>query len=778
MRNGRFATINIVGLSLGLTVALIIYLFIRSETSYDRFHVDAAVTYRVVRQSQVSGMPYNIGVTSAPFAEALRLDYGNKIQDVCRTLPFRGLVTYGDQSFMEQRLLVADSGFFSFFSYSLIKGSPLHVLSNANGIVVSETFAKKYFGDRDPIGMALRIDDTYDVEVTGIMALPPNTHLQFDAVMPYSMIAHEPWTREWWNNSFYTYVKVPDSRDASYMNESFPRFMDKYFAEDFVRVGNRIHLKLEPLRDIYFNFDTRYEQNVAHGDRKYTLIFGSIGLLVLLLAAINYVNLSTAQASARSKEVGVRKTFGSSRQNVAVQFLSESFMLCCFSMGLAVLATHTAIPLFNGAFGTNLPKLFDEPSIGIPMIALLCVLTLLAGAYPAFLLSSFRPATAFRNDVTSAPYLFVRRTLVVFQFSVSVCMIISTLFIGRQLRYMQEKDLGFTTGQLALISINNETIQKNGESFRKRLIESTGLSSASFASGHPGGFYDASSVSITGISDPVRMRTLQTDHAFLEAMGLEMVAGRFFSEDFPADSIHSVVLNETAVRQLGMTPDQVIGLRAIRSQFDSVYREVVGVVRDYHFTSLKERIEPLIISCHPRTRNLLVRFADANVPDNVQMIQSIWNEYETGFPLELRLVDDVITHLYNDERVQSRVFAVFAVLSVAIACMGIYGLAAYMSVKRTKEIGIRKVLGASTEQLSVLLMKDIMQLVVMALVVSMPVSFLVLKEWSATFVYTVDLEPLIFIAGAGVLLILALVIAGVNARSVAARNPVLALRNE
>ncbi|HTF18653.1 MAG TPA: ABC transporter permease [Chryseolinea sp.] len=778
LRNSRFAAINIIGLALGLAVAMIIYLYVKTETSYDRFHTDASSIYRVLRQSQLSGMPYNIGVTSAPFADALSEDFAGRIQDVCRALPFRGLVRYADQSLMEDRLLIADSGFFTFFSYPLVKGTPNEVLSGAHSMVVSESFAKKYFGDRDPIGMNLRVDDTYDMHITGVMATSPNTHLQFDAVIPYAVIAHEDWTRDWWSNSFYTYVKVPDQAHAAQLDASFPQFMDKYFGKDFARVGNRTNLKLEPLRDIYFNFDTRYEQNVSHGDRKYMVIFGSIGLLVLLLAAINYINLATAQASARTKEVGVRKTFGSSRQHVAVQFLSESFVLCCFSLALATLVTCTAIPVLNDAFGMNLPPLFSDSSIGISMVAMLCSLTLLAGAYPAFLLSSFRPATAFRIEVTGMRYLLVRKALVVFQFSISVCMIVGTLFIGKQLRFMQQKDLGFKVGRLAVISLNNEEIRKHRESFRHRLVGSAGLTHASFTSGHPGGFYDATTVNFQGIDEAVRMRTLETDYAFLETMGLEMAAGRYFSAQDPSDSIHSVVLNETAVRQLGMTPEQIIGRRAIRAQFDSTYKEVIGVVKDYHFTSLKERIEPLIISCSTRAGNLVVRLSDADMTSVVKDVEAAWNYYNTGYPLEFRFIDDVINRLYRGESVQGRVFALFAALSLAIACMGIYGLAAYMAAKRTKEIGIRKVLGASQVQVSWLLIQEILQLVAIALVLSLPVSYLLLKAWSETFVYVVALSPMIFIAGAGILLAFALAIVGAKAGHVASRNPVLALKNE
>ncbi|MDQ2658645.1 MAG: ABC transporter permease, partial [Bacteroidota bacterium] len=383
-----YTSLNIIGLSTGMASCIVIFLFITHELSYDKFHRDGDRIFRVIRQSQMNGMPYNIGVTSGPFATALKQDYAQRIESVTRALAFDAMVTYKDRSFAEEQLLLADKNFFDFFSFPLRAGDPSSVFENGNSLVISAAVATRYFGSEDPIGKMIRLDDQYDLMVTGVMdESPGNSHLQFDAVGSLNIAEGEDWMEDWWSNSFYTYVKLRSAQDAPFLNASFPAFMEKYFGKDFERVGNKIGLTLEPLRDIYFNFDTRYEEDVAHGDRRYVYVFGTIGCLLLLLAGINYINLATAQSSTRAREVGIRKTLGSAQASVAIRFLSESFILCLFSTVLATGVAQVSIPVFNAQFGTSIPQVFDDPRIFVFLLILVIVLTLAAGAYPSFLLS-------------------------------------------------------------------------------------------------------------------------------------------------------------------------------------------------------------------------------------------------------------------------------------------------------------------------------------------------------------------------------------------------------
>ncbi|HMG90551.1 MAG TPA: ABC transporter permease, partial [Chryseolinea sp.] len=440
-RSRFFTIINIFGLSLGLTCSIIIYLYVEGELSRDAFHDDKDITYRVIRQSSINGAPYDIGITSSPFAGALLEDFSGKIKRVTRATSFNGVIQVDEKSFLEEKLLLADTNFFSFFSFPLIKGNRNSVLDLPNSAVITRELAEKYFGDRDPIGMILRLDQEYDLVVTGVMdSHSSDSHLQFDFVASIALIEKEPWFSDWWNNMFYTYIQVNDKSDVAFFNSRFSGFMDKYFAKDFARVGNRIHLKLEPLTDIYFNNTTRYETNVLHGNRTYVFIFGCLGILLVVLASINYMNLSTALASKRAKEVGIRKTLGSPRSVIALQFLSESFILILISTLVALMTVQLILPLFRQQFDIDLPNLFEILSLWPTLIVCLVLLTFLSGMYPALMMSSFQPVKILKGHVkTDFQFILFRKGLVIFQFAISIFMIIATLLIGQQLKYLQEK---------------------------------------------------------------------------------------------------------------------------------------------------------------------------------------------------------------------------------------------------------------------------------------------------------------------------------------------------
>lgn len=780
LRRRFFAALNIAGLSIGTACCIVIYLFITTELSYDKFHLHGKKIHRVVRQSNINGMPYHIGVTSAPFADALLQDYNGQVKSVTRALAFNSVLRHDTKSYVEERLLLADSNFFEFFSYPLAAGDASTVLSEPNNIVISKSFAEKYFGAEDPVGKTLRMDEEYDLVVTGVLAEPDgNTHLEFDAVGSTAIIANEDWFSDWWANSFYTYVTLEDETDAALLNRTFPDFMDKYFGEDFVRVGNKTGLVLEPLQDIYFNHDTRYETNIKHGDKRYVFIFGSIGILLMLLASINYINLATAQANERAKEVGIRKALGSSQKKVAIQFLSESFILCFIGLLTGICIAQFAIPLFNQTFGLSIPGLFSDKYLLVFLFALLLFITIVSGAYPSFLLASFKPVKILKGEVKgNLQYLLLRKALVVFQFSISAFMLIATLLVGNQLSFMQKMDLGYQPEQLMIVKMNNSAIQRQRISFKQELLRQNHVISGSYTSGYPGGFYDASTVNLQGSDENMRMRTLWCDEDLLNTMDLKLISGRFFSNEYPADSISSVILNETAVRQFGWSPEEAIGKRLIRAQFDSTFKSVVGVVQDYHYTSLKQKIEPLIISHINSSGHLLLKISGSDIPATVASLQKSWDSFGTGFPLEFVFLDDVLSRLYTNEIVQGQIFRIFSVISVLIACLGILGLASYISAQRRKEIGIRKVLGATAGQVSALLMKDLLSLVLIANVIAMAAAYWATLEWSAGFAYKAPLNPLLFVIGSLIVFIVALVIVGLNASKVAVENPTDALRAE
>lgn len=784
LRSKFFTIINIAGLSIGIACSIVIYLYIKHELSFDKFHQDGEHIYRVLRQSQINGMPYDIGVTSGPYREALLTDFANQISDATRALPTNGFMQVEERTFAEDRALFVDKNFFRFFSYPLAEGNPDNVLDNPNSIVISKSLALKYFGEGNPVGKTIRMDNEYDFIVTGVLDdLPANTHLQFDFVGSLEIVEGETWFQDWWSNSLYTYVKVPNKNAVNFLTSSFRSFMDKYFGDDFKRIGNRIDLKLEPLTDIYFNNDVRYETNVVHGDKKYVIIFGSIGVLLIVLAAINYTNLATAQASRRAKEVGVRKTLGSSRSTIAIQFIGESFVLCFSSVLIALGIVQAILPSFESTFGIRLEGLFADPYLVVFLLALLLAMTLLAGAYPSFMLASMQPVKVMKGEVRGDwNYLFLRKALVVVQFSISIFMIIATLFIGYQLRYMRNKDLGFDKDQLLVVRINNRVVGEQHQTLKERVLAQAGVAEASFVTGYPGGFYDASTVAVEGREETIRMRTLWTDENFDRTMGVEIAAGRPFSRDIPSDRYDAVMLNETAVRQLGWTAEEAIGNRVMIAQFDSTYKQIVGVVRDYHFTSLREKIEPLIISYGDTgmlgRSNLCVKLSGGEIHDAVAALEKIWNGFGSSFPFEWFFLDERVQQLYAKEGTQSRLFTVFSTISVVIACLGIFGLTSFIATQRRKEIGVRKVLGASSEQVSVLLMKDMMMLVVLSNLFAIPAGYWAISRWLDGFAYRATMQPAIFLYAALIVLGIAMVIVGLRAAWSARENPVNSLRTD
>jgi putative ABC transport system permease protein len=777
-RSRFFTIINIFGLSLGLTCSIIIYLYVEGELSKDSFHHYKDITYRLIRQSSINGAPYDIGITSSPFAAALLEDFRGKIKGVTRATSFNGVIQVGEKTFQEEKLLLADTNFFSFFSFPLIRGMRNSVLDLPNSAVITQELAEKYFGDSDPIGMTVRLDQEHDLVVTGVMDnRARESHLQFDLVSPIALIEKEPWFADWWNNMFYTFIQIDNPSDVGFLNNRFESFMDKYFANDFARVGNRIHLKLEPLTDIYFNNTTRYETNVSHGNRSYVFIFSCFGILLIVLAAINYMNLSTALASKRAKEVGIRKTLGSPRVVIAMQFLFESFVLVLISILVALMTVQLILPLFRQQFDIDLPNLFENSSLWISLIICLFSLTFLSGIYPALLLSSFKPVKVLPGLVKSDfQFILFRKGLVVFQFAISIFMIIATLLIGQQLKYLREKPLGFTQDQVVRIRLNNAPFSLRN-SFREKLLSIRDVQSVSFASGFPGGFFDATTTVVEGSETPVRMRTLWADDEYAKTLQLEMVTGRWFADEFPSDSISSVILNETAVRELGWQPADALGKRIMMAQFDSTFKSIVGVVRDFHFLSLRERVEPLTIAYTGRGI-MLVKVSGLNFNNTISQIQQQWDSFDSAFPMEWSFLESLMNAHYRSESVQAKVFSTFSFVSMFISVLGIFGLTTHLAVQRKKELSIRKILGANVTELSFLLIKDLLTLVVAAGCIAVPLAYWAITQWLENFAFHATPHLGIFLIGSGMVFLFALITAGVKALVTASENPVDNLKTE
>lgn len=779
-RNKFFNFLNVVGLALSISCCLVIYQYVNHQLSYDKFHADKDSIYRVIRQSSINGMPYDIGITSGPYAAALTNDFPHDITATTRTLAIGVLVQYGDKSFIEDNFILADRNFFSFFSFPLTHGDPRQVLSDPTSVVISKNMAIKYFGNEDPINKVIRIDNGYDAIVTGVMdEMPGPTHLRFDIVGSIQLHENADWIKDWWNNNLNTYVRLASPDRASAVQAALPDFMTKYMGKAFEQARNRIELNLEPLDEIYFNNLTRFERGVLHGDEMYVYIFVSVAILLIVLACINYTNLATAQSSARSVEVGIRKALGSGRSTLTLQFLAESFFLCVLSVLLAVIFVGAAGPLINGELGFSIDHFYADSNFWIFSGVLVLMITILAGGYPAIVLSSLKPTSTMRRETAGTfRFLLMRKALVVFQFAISILMITATIVISEQLHFLRNNDLGFDSGNVAIIRLNNETMGRQRSTFKERLLQDPRIQSVSMMSNEPGStMFDASSVQVEGQEDVIRMRTLWADEEFANTLSVNVIAGRFFSPSFPADSSRAVVLNQTAVAQLGWTAEQALGKRVMISQFDSLYKEVVGVVEDFHFISLRDKIEPLVIS-HGGAQVMAVKLNQSNLNQAMTFVDEIWNSFGPGFPMEWSFLDNTLDQQYRQEANQNRIFSFFSTVSLVISCLGILGLTAIIAVRRTKEIGVRKVLGATVFQVCTLLMKDMMVMLVIAAIIVAPVCYVAVTNWLEGFAYRVPFNAWWFILGAVGVFVVALIVAASQGISAARQNPVRALRSE
>ncbi len=780
-KNKTHTVLHITGFSLGILCAILLYFHIRGEMRYDSFHADGEEIYRVLRASDINGDPYDIGVTSGPFAPALEQDYPGQIKSAMRVALRERLVAYEEKIFNEAHFTFVDPHFFEFFSFPLMRGDPATVLEQPHSVVITQAMARKYFGADDPIGKVLEVGNSRSFTVTGVMdEWPDKSHLEMDFVASLEVYAQSDWMAGWWWNSLVTYVRIPSLDEAERVEALFPQFMEKYFGDHFKQSGNLIHLKLEPLAETYFNDATRYDP-VLHGNRKSTYILGIVAIAILLIACFNYLNLAIAASYQRAKEVGIRKVMGSRPSRLVLQFLGESLTVIAIAVSLAIIGSEIALPYFNEFFGLEVQLDWGDPTIWMFFAMVMAGVVMLSGLYPAYLLSSFKPVQALRGKIFSfGRHLWLRKGLVVIQFVISIFMIISTLLISQQLRFVFEKDLGFDQEAVVLVDANNSEIAENEALFKEQLRANPLVQAMASMTGPPGGFHDATSVKITGREDEFRLRTAFVDEGYVETFGMEMVNGRNFSKDFSTDLNQTAILNETAVRELGWTTENAIGKVLRLPMFDSTDRRVIGVVKDYHFASLKDQIEPLVIALSESSWMYGIKLQGGNLQEGLAAVQGIWETLAPNNPFAYEFMDDTMNHLYAQEQKQRRVFSVFAGMSIFLACLGIFGLVFHAALNRKKEFGIRKVLGARPGQILHLISQEFLLMIGIACLVAIPLTWFFMANWLEAFAYRIALGAYwyLFLAGGIMAMVIALGTITLQALRTARANPVESLRYE
>ncbi|SMD36320.1 putative ABC transport system permease protein [Reichenbachiella faecimaris] len=772
--------LNISGYALGMLCVSVLFFYIKGELAYDNFHVNKNEIYRVIRLSEMNGEKYKIGVTSGPFAPHLALDFPIDIKSTLRIYTTEALFEYEDKVFKEDKLLFADPNFFQFFSFPLAVGDPATVLDQPNAIVLTKQAAKKYFGEENPLGKTLILDKEEPFVVAGVMGeWPADSHLDFDFLGSLKYIEDFSFMKGWWNNGLFTYVQVESPLVAEGLNAKFPQFMDKYFVEDFKRSGKRIDIGLEALKDIYFD-RVRYDW-ARHGNREAVILLTGVAMAILFIACFNYLNLAIALSFRRAKEIGMRKVLGGNKLRLVLQFLGESAMVCIIAITLAIGLTEVVLPTFNSLFDLAITTSWYDPLVLIFFAVLILVTILLSGLYPAILLSMLKPLEVFKGQAhLRKNNLWLRKGLVIAQFSISIFMIISTLIIKEQLDFVNNKSLGFDREAIVMVDFDNDEIGEHRDVFRERLLQSSKIKTATSMSGEPGGYHDATTVDFLGDVEDIRMRTAFVDENYLSTFNIELATGRDFSNEYRLDDAHAALVNEKALQDLGLSADEALGVRFRIPMWDTLEHVVVGVTKDYHFNSLREEIEPLMIVPGHYHRRMGIRLDANHLFEGLREVEEIYADLAPSYPISYEFMDDSLERLYAEEKQQSQIFQMFSGVSIFLACLGIFGLVSFVVERRRKEFGIRKALGASVVSLLQIISKEFVGMIGVASLISIPLAWYAIQRWLENFAYRIDLVDFwgIFLIGAVLALLLALVTIFMRSLGTANANPTESLRYE
>ncbi|MEP6949354.1 MAG: ABC transporter permease [Ginsengibacter sp.] len=779
MKNKIFSFINILGLTIGITVCMMIFLFIMNEYSVDSFHKQEKNIYRVMRGFDDNGSIKMVSYLSGPYAPAFLNDFKGEIVKAVRVNPTDGLVKIGDRSFHEKKMYDVDDDFFSLFSFPLIRGNASTVLKDPSSIVLTETTAKKYFGSIDnAMGKVVKLNKELNLKVTGIAKdVPSNSHLDFDLVVPISNYSNKDYFKVWINNGMFTYVLLGPHVSEAQVESRLPQFMQKYMGADMKKYGFHFTLSLTPLSGIYFE-DAAFD-NVKHGSKTVVYIFLSIAILILLIACINFMNLSTIRAVERSKEVGLRKVMGALRNHLVWQFIGESILLTIISCVLSVGLLFLFMPMYNQLLGYTLAVSWNAWPVYLFLLGVIIVVGFLAGSYPAFFLSAFSPIEALKGKLKLGKRgSFFRQVLVVVQFGISVLLIIGTIIIMSQMRFMKNKQLGYTKEQTVIVPIDNNDIYNNQNTFKTDLQNESNVASVSMMSGEPGGFFDLHMFDVEGHNEKWRSRTEFADFQFVKTLGLKIIAGRDFSPDHPTDTTDAVLINRTAAANLAWTPDQAVGKWIQNTVRDNKKRTVIGVIDDFNFLSLKENMDALVISPAMDRRVTLIKLKPGNIEAALALIKKDYNRAAPVYPFEFTFLDEKFNELYKTDIRQQTILGIFSGLAIFIACLGLFGLASFTAAKRIKEIGVRKVLGSSIKGIVLLLSKDMLQPVLIATTIAIPVGYYTMNKWLQNFAYRTPLHWWIFVLAALITFGIALLTISFKAVKAAIANPAESLRSE
>jgi len=787
-----FSFINITGLAIGMACCIVMVLYIHSELSFDTFHEHADRIYALGVQSEREGYEFRGTASNATAAEVLQNEYPEVDEAVRYGYKPETSFTYEGKRFTMDSVQYADENVFKVFTWPMIKGDPNSALSAPHTIVITEKIAGQCFGEVDPIGKILKFSEEESFVVTGVVKdVPDNSWIDFDALCSFKTLytreALERILTDWLSHNFYTYLLLKAGVQAGDLEKKFPALLERFAGDDMRERGATESLFLHPLRQLYLNppWTTR-------GPVFYVYIFSVVAVLILFIACFNFMNLSTARSATRAHEVGMRKVLGASRKSLISQFFSESLFFSFVSLVLAVTLVQMILPAINSLTGRTLSlNMIELPWLIPGFIVLTLFVGLAAGSYPAFLLSRFIPVKVLRGSLSSfKSNIKLRRGLVVMQFVISIALVICTVIIVRQLFFLQNMNAGFDRENVVLIPAQDDAIRKSREVIKEEFKKNPNIISVSASSTFPGGGYPNNMKIPQGYaeSEAVLMDEINADHDFLPTMGIELVAGRNFSKEFGTDEMNSVIINETAVKQFGW--DNPLG-KTIKSfdprKHDIQYKDmtVIGVVRDFHLRNLTQEMEPIFIGCDPDfpfpynyMDVISVRFSRDDVAGTLDFMKKQWGKIFPNKPFESYFLDEVFGFQFLQIERSRKIFSYFSFLAIFVACLGLYGMASFSAVQRTKEIGIRKVLGSTTTGIITLLGKELIGLILIANLVAWPLSFFAMNQWIQNYPYRVNIGIELFFASSLIVLIIGLMTVSYQAIKAALSNPVDSLRYE
>ena len=784
-KDKTYSAINILGLTIGITCSMFLLMYILDELSFDRYHANAPNIYRVVSNIKEPDNAFTWAVAQQPLAPELRNNY----PEVKNAVRFDGLgpkpmFKNGDKSFYEDNFYLADSTVFDMFTYPFIAGDPNTALDQPFSIVLTEKLAIKYFGTDDALGQTLVNQNNETFKVTGVMKdVPLNSHFIFDALVSANTRKEN---NSWGNFGVYTYIQLPEGYDINKMYASLDKILKEKVDVIFTQYNITIKYELQPITDIHLHSKIQDEAE-GGGDISYIYIFSAVAAFMLIIASINYMNLATARSTSRAKEVGIRKVMGSMRRQLIAQFITESVVITLLALVASLILIYALLPLFNELSNKKLPFSYIlQAPVLLSLIGIVLAIGIVGGSYPALYLSGFNPVSVLKGKFSAKGGSAVfRKVLVIAQFAISIFMLISTLIVFDQLQYLRNKDLGFTKERVIRMQLATDDQILHVPAIEERMRQTKGVSTVASSNSSPGFGIGKLLIQVEDNEGKLSERGVDLfsiDYDFVKTLGMTILQGRDFSRDVPADTLHGALVNEAMVRR--MSWKDPIGKKFVFKgngpNGTDIEKQVIGVVKDYHQNSLYDVIEPLMINLDPKNSFLFIKTEPGDVRESLAAVEKTWKELYPNYPFDYQFLDQDFNSQYKSDEKRSQIFTAFSGLTILIACLGLLGLAAFTTEQRTKEIGVRKVIGASVSGLVLLVAREFFVLVGIGTLLAYPLAWYFTSTWLQSFAYKIELnnEWLTFILSALLAGIITLLTVGYHVTRAASANPVKALRDE